>query len=109
MNYTNYDLLCDALSLLEEYRENGDSDATLEDACSTVVISSGVKLFVLHMEPLTKVACRQAKEHLPRPKDAVVGVPIPLKRLNVRIEVVVVVHGILVLGRGDALVGLAVP
>lgn len=41
MNYTNYDLLCDALSLLEEYRENGDSDTTLEDCYDETVLNSG--------------------------------------------------------------------
>lgn len=40
MNYTNYDLLCDALSLLEEYRENGDSDTTLEDCYDETVLNS---------------------------------------------------------------------
>lgn len=40
MNYTNYDLLCDALTLLEEYRENGDSDTTLEDCYDETVRNS---------------------------------------------------------------------
>lgn len=41
MNYTNYDILCDALTLLEEYRENGDSDTTLEDCYEETVRDSG--------------------------------------------------------------------
>ena len=41
MNYTNYDVLCDALNLLEDYRENGDSDTTLEDCYDETVRDSG--------------------------------------------------------------------
>lgn len=41
MNYNNYDILCDALTLLEEYRENGDSDTTLEDCYDETVRDSG--------------------------------------------------------------------
>lgn len=41
MNYTNYDILCDALTLLEEYRENGDSDTSLEDCYDETVRDSG--------------------------------------------------------------------
>lgn len=40
MNYPNYDLLCDALSLLEEYREGGDSDITLEDCYDETIHNS---------------------------------------------------------------------